>query len=124
MYGDSNNKIWMYSNTASDGWAIDGTAPTDVVIALKGGSDAYDADGGTEAGDFDPGTHTHDVGSHTHPVGSISAIEWGAGDVVGSLHGGPPANTGAGVGTTDADGANPSYRPEAAVGTLQYPDSA
>ncbi len=123
MYGDSNNKIWMYSNTASDGWAID-AGVTDVVLALKGGSDAYNANGGTEGGTWVQPDHAHGVGAHTHSVGSISAIEWGPGDVVGSLHGGPPANTGGGTGNTDGDATAATYRPDAAIGTLQYPNSA
>lgn len=64
MYGNSSNKIWMYSNSASDGWAIDATV-TDRVIALKGGTAAYNTTGGSTAGTWSQGNHTHTI-SHTH----------------------------------------------------------
>jgi hypothetical protein len=49
MYSDNLQKIWVYRNTAPDGWAID-SAVVDVVLALKGGAQAYNCNGGTLAG--------------------------------------------------------------------------
>lgn len=49
-------------NTAPTGWTID-VNHTDCVLALKGGSGKYNANGGTSAGSW---THIHAGGSHTH----------------------------------------------------------
>jgi hypothetical protein len=79
MCGDTSHKIWVYRNTAPDGWAID-SAVTDTVIALKGGSQAYNANGGTLAGTWTQPdctlttaqlpAHTHgEAAAHTHDLG-------------------------------------------------------
>jgi hypothetical protein len=36
-------KLWLYENTAPTGWTI--ASVTDGVIAVKGGSDAYNVNG-------------------------------------------------------------------------------
>jgi hypothetical protein len=57
MAADSSHKIWVYRNTAPDGWAIDSSV-TDRVLALKGGSDAYNVSGGGTAGTWTQPDHT------------------------------------------------------------------
>lgn len=68
LHGDINFKIPVYRNDTCDGWIIDATV-TDRVIALKGGSDAYNANGGTTAG---TAWSTLALG-HTHGAGSYAA---------------------------------------------------
>lgn len=62
--GDLSTKIWQYRNDATPGWVIDASV-SDKVIALKGGSDAYDINGGSTGGTFDT-EHTHTVSGHIH----------------------------------------------------------
>lgn len=57
-------KLWLYENTAPTGWTIE--AVTDGVLAVKGGAQAYNANGGTEAGTWTQPNHTHTGPSHTH----------------------------------------------------------
>ena len=123
MYGNTDTKMYVYSNVAGDGWVVDAVSAQDVILALKGGANAYNVNGGNTAGTWSQPGHTHTGGAHTHTVGSIGASEWGPGDVVASIHGGPPAATGSGgaVASGSSNTAS-SYRPSAAVGTLQNLD--
>lgn len=129
MQADASHKIWVYRNTAPDGWAID-SAVADRVLALKGGSGAYNVNGGTEAG------------SWTQPDGTLTVANLPAhdhGEGAGHTHGSFTANTGEffgaalpqsanvphthnSVGSGTAHNHGTSYRPYAAVGTLQYMD--
>jgi hypothetical protein len=68
-------KSWFYQNVAPVGWTIDAT-PADAVLAVKGGSNAYNVNGGTQAGTWTQPNHSHTAGSlagasHTHnlPIG-------------------------------------------------------
>ena len=58
-------KMWFYQNTAPMGWVIDST-PADAILAVKGGSAAYNVNGGMAAGTWTHPTHTHTGPSHTH----------------------------------------------------------
>ena len=63
------DKIWTYQNTAPTGWNIlAGT--TDGLLACKGGSNAYNANGGTRGGTWTQPNHTHTGPSHMHTGGS------------------------------------------------------
>lgn len=69
----SGTKMWFYQNTAPTGWTIDAT-PADALLAVKGGSQAYNANGGTQQGTWTQLDHTHNYGTlgastHTHKVG-------------------------------------------------------
>ncbi len=66
MIGDGGTtKAWFYLNVAPTGWTIDAT-PADALLAVKGGSQAYNANGGTQAGTWTQPNHTHTGPSHTH----------------------------------------------------------
>lgn len=58
-------KMWFYQNTAPFGWVIDAT-PSDAVLAVKGGSNAYNVNGGVQAGTWSQPTHTHTGPLHSH----------------------------------------------------------
>ena len=58
-------KMWFYQNTAPTGWVIDST-PADAILAVKGGSAAYNVNGGMAAGTWTHPTHTHTGPLHTH----------------------------------------------------------
>lgn len=144
--GDLNTKIWQYRNDATPGWIIDNSV-TDKVIALKGGSDAYDINGGTSGGDYN---HTHTISNHTHTSAEhkhLTAIAIG-----GAIKESPPGGTlsqsvtmkyismndgtasryytytdnttpdATGSDGGGATGGSSTTRPAAAVGTLQFPD--
>ena len=60
----SGRKVWLYENTAPTGWTI-ATSVGDKLIAVKGGSDAYNVSGGTMAGTWNvTGLASHNP--HTH----------------------------------------------------------
>ena len=73
MYGDVDTKIWVYLNSAPDGWVQD-SSPTDRVVAVKGG--ATYVTGGAGAGSWtmsgmtsNPNTHNHQWTQFTNPYG-------------------------------------------------------
>jgi len=57
MHGDADHKIWVYRNAAMSGWAIV-SGLTDKVLAIKGGANDYDINGGNTAGEWD-WSHNH-----------------------------------------------------------------
>ncbi len=144
MHGDTSQKMWVYRNAAMDGWAIDSSV-TDKVLALKGGS-TYTT-GGASAGSWTLPDHTLAVseipshnhtgssvaneGAHTHPITTYDSSGGGFGE---SGTGTPTGrNTGAGTNHThaltiaaqgggSAHNHGATFRPAAAVGTLQYLD--
>ena len=138
MIADASHKIWVYRNTAPDGWVID-AAITDVVCALKGGS--YGATGGAQVGTWTQPDHTltaaeipaHDhsaAGAHVHNIPTVVSGTGGAG-VMSTLGGEAGAgysadsngsHTHTSVGSSGAHNHGSAYRPAAAVGTLQYMD--
>jgi len=64
----SGTKLWFYQNTAPSGWTID-TTPADAVLAVKGGSGAYNVSGGSQAGTWTQPDHTlttAEIPAHTH----------------------------------------------------------
>jgi hypothetical protein len=66
-------KMIFYQNTAPTGWTIDGTV-ADALIAVKGGSNAYNVNGGQLAGTWVQGNHAHTFSdsfsaTHSHSVG-------------------------------------------------------
>jgi len=72
MVGDATYKMWVYVNAAGDGWVVD-TGVTDTILAIKGGSDAYNVAGGAAGGTWTQPNHTHDGGTHTHGMTAIGS---------------------------------------------------
>lgn len=145
LCGDASQKMWIYRNDTCEGWIVDATV-TDRVLAIKGGSDAYNVNGGVNAGTWTQPGHTlvtsempdHDHsfvadGAHGHNV-TIYSSGNGANTVSKGLDGGALVASGAAVAVgnhdhsfvgTGGDGSHnhgSTHRPAAAVGTLQYPD--
>ena len=58
--------MWFHQDTAPVEWSIDGN-PGDDLLAVKGGSKAYDAAGGTGAGTWTVAGLTKDAHTHTGP---------------------------------------------------------
>lgn len=65
----SGRALWLYENTAPTGWTIV-AACVDSLLAVKGGSVAFNGTGGSMVGTWTPTGHTHSVEAHTHGLGS------------------------------------------------------
>lgn len=73
LQGDAYNKTWFYRNDTSEGWIIDSSL-TDRVIAIKGGSAAFNVSGGTAGGTWtvsglaaaNESAHVHAATAHNH----------------------------------------------------------
>lgn len=64
LHGDTNQKLWVYRNTAMAGWKVD-AGVSDRVLALKKVGGTY-ATGGATAGTWTQPNHLHTGPSHTH----------------------------------------------------------
>jgi hypothetical protein len=143
MHGDTSQKIWVYRNSAMDGWAVDSSV-SDKVLALKGGTTytagAATAGSWTISGLSDTG-HTHGAGTYAGPNHAHTGTTDACASTVtptgpdgytvahpSHTHTFTTANAGTGsvtgtsasaTATVTTDGA---WRPAAAVGTLQYLD--
>ena len=127
-----NGVIPVYRNAAIEGWAVDGDI-TDKVIALKGGAQAYNANGGTTAGSWtlsgittvNESSHTHTVNSHAHSIPYNNNGYIGNADPV-NLTGGTTGSASPGTSGGSAHNHSVSHdatdRPAAALCTMQYPD--
>lgn len=80
----SGRKVYLYENAAPTGWTI--VSVTDKVLAVKGGSQAYNVSGGNTAGTWSQPDHTHTVQSHDH------ALQLYAGGYVGTSYLSPSPN--------------------------------
>lgn len=136
LLGDASQKMWVYRNDTCEGWVVDATI-ADVCLAVKGGSNDYNVNGGNLAGTWTQPDHDHTTGdftlqithipahyhtySHLSGAGSVASYGNNIGQVssnTGSTGGGQAHNHG----STGSSATVDSYRPRAAVGTLQYPD--
>jgi len=61
----SGTKMYFYQNVAPTDWTID-AACVDALLAVKGGANAYNVNGGNQAGTWTQPNHTHTGPSHTH----------------------------------------------------------
>jgi len=144
MCGDTSQKMLVYRNTAMDGWVID-TANGDRVIATKGGS-TYTTGGSTAGTWTQPSmtlstsqipVHNHTLstnGNHTHDVRLYGSSESGPttikreDDASGSfvdvadnvLSNGDHTHTVGNTGSGSSHNHGSTYRPAAAVVTIQY----
>jgi len=63
----SGRKLWLYEDTAPTGWTT--VSVTDAVLAVKGGTQAYNVSGGNTAGTWTQPDHTltiDEIPSHNH----------------------------------------------------------
>ena len=125
---DKDFKIWLHRNDAAPGFVVDSSV-SDKVLAIKGGSDAYDVNGGNTGGDFD---HNHQWlnwiadGSNTQSYDSSGGdkILNGEGPTSGAIsHLILSSANGSDIQVSDQWTSAPvaNKRPAAAVGTLQKP---
>lgn len=114
MLGNSNTIAWFYLNTAPPGWKVL-TTGADTVLAVAGGTAAYNANGGTAGGDFD--ISTANMPAHTHTTAR------GGGDIDGGSLVNTCANNVAGT-TGSTGGGDGLYRPAASIGKLFQLDTA
>lgn len=133
----SGRKVWLYENTAPTGWTIVAAA-ADAVLAVKGGANAYNVSGGTQAGTWTQPDHaittaemaSHDHGasdSHVHATNSrgVGYVTADPGSAVYAADANGTGNTGAGgghthssVGSGTAHNHGTTYRPLAQVGII------
>ena len=140
MHADETHKIWVWRDSALDGWAVDAASATDMVLSLKGG--ATYVTGATTAGSWTLPDHAltvAEMAAHTHGSGGThghTAKYWissgGASTIdrrtVGNyeerdqniISAGAHEHTSVGGGGSHNHGS--TYRPASAVGTLQYLD--
>jgi hypothetical protein len=121
MHGDGSQKMVVYRNAAMDGWVVDSSSATDRVVALKGGS-TYTT-GGANAGTWTQPDHTlvlSEIPAHSHGIAASAQLY--AYGVYGTT-GHSPSNEGIQSTSKGGGGAHnhgTTYRPAAAVFTLQY----
>jgi hypothetical protein len=124
FHGDVDQKILVYRNSAMDGYAIDSSV-TDKVVATKGGS-TYVTAGISSQGTWTMPNHTltiAEIPSHRHAGDGGSRFM----SNTGNTHGSGGDNYGLFTYTDYVGGGGPhnhgtSWRPAAAVCTLQYLD--
>lgn len=79
--------IYYYGNSAPAGWTYESSL-TDKVLAVKGGSNAYDVNGGNEAGSWTQPNHNHNHNhsglNHSHSFGTLK-FKTGETDHTGEL---------------------------------------
>lgn len=115
----SGRKMWVYENTAPTGWSI--VSVTDRVLAVKGGSNAYNVSGGNTAGTWTQPDHTltvAEIPSHQH------GAYWGTTGADSSYYQPSGSSTGlnttftAAAGSGGAHNHGTAYRPAACVGIV------
>ena len=151
MTGTAAFKIWVYSNSAEDGWVIDSSV-TDKMLSFKGGN-IYTT-GGATAGSFASSSHTlisSELAAHAHTASQVAhnhsfpglsfrygssgsegvygSTVYGAGTysvttgtAMSSTAPGITVNNSTGGDNGHIHAADANVRPTAAVGTLQYMD--
>jgi len=63
-------KVWFWQNVAPTGWTIDASA-ADAVLAVKGGTGTYNANGGTQQGTWTHPDHYHTTQGHTLTINEM-----------------------------------------------------
>lgn len=127
------NKMYWYQNVAITGWTI--VAVTDAVLAVKGGSNAYNVTGGQTGGSWTWPSTTLDatmIPAHTHRMGSrdSTAGTSNTGGLREFIQDYGYAGTGAGVASTSEsiggglshNHGGTTYRPLACVGIIATKD--
>ena len=137
MHGDSGQKIWVYRNDTMAGWVIDSSV-ADVVLSIKGGSQAYNTSGGVVAGTWQQAGHALTIAempshNHTSPPhrhfkyygkgssGDAETVSLTQYDARSKIYTDSVSVTIDYTGGGQAHNHGSTWRPAAAVGTLQYP---
>jgi len=124
----SNTAMWFYQDTAPLGWSI--IAAADSLLAVKGGSQAYNVAGGNNAGTWTQPVHSHTGPSHKHTV-TLPKDGWsGSCCFNGRVYDVGVSTTDArtldssysGTGSTGGGATSNIYRPKAYVGILARRD--
>lgn len=136
----SGRKVYLYENAAPTGWSI--VSVTDAVLAVKGGSNAYNTTGGQTGGTWtqpdhtltesEIPAHTHgSAGAHTHslgirqPSGNYQTdYKTNDGSDAGSMMSSDSAgsHTHSSVGGGNAHNHGTTWRPKGAVGIIVSKD--
>jgi hypothetical protein len=129
LVGDADYKVWLYRNDAAPGMQID-TTVSDRVLAIKGGTQAYNVAGGTGAGSWTiTGLSNSTAGAHAHTgSGTTSTVSQTSAYASALTQNGANVHNHTYSFTTSYDNAHThniahagTSRPAAAVGTLQKP---
>jgi hypothetical protein len=134
-YSGSASRWWVFAASASDGWVVDSSI-TDRVVSIRGGTAAWNVTGGSLEGTHtilglanstESSDHVHYVDNHTHTFGTIN-VTVGSSDVTQTpvlnsyTTSGAAFTGGKSTHHTHTIASNGTWRPAAAVGTLQYLD--
>jgi len=117
-----NTTMWVYADSAPNGWSLYAT-PGDTLVAVKGGG-TYTT-GGSIQGNFATPSHSHGLANHTHvafgATGGAPTTQ-GADNAGNVSAGGHTHNINIGslaaAGSTGIGGSSSAYRPRARVGVL------
>jgi len=115
----SGRKVWIYENTAPTGWSYYSSV-TDKVIAVKGGSQTYNVNGGNTGGQWTQPNHTltiNEIPAHTHTVTQVQGSGTPDWTSDGNALGAPSTNSGS-TGGSQAHNHGTTWRPYAAVGII------
>jgi len=116
-------KLWLYENTAPTGWTYQ-SGLTDVVLAVKGGSNAYNANGGTSAGTWTQPDHSltiPEMPPHDHSIAFSRSGYAGAGGALERFCSNSDTDTGI-QGSGDDHNHGTTYRPAATIGIIVAKD--
>ena len=125
LLGDANSKMWLYRNDAAPGMQVDATV-TDKVLAIKGGSEAYDVSGGNNAGSWTISGLSSVNSTHGHSgTTSTEDADFHSGGTTLNTKATEPHNHTFSVSNQGSHNHTVHHagtsRPSAAVGTLQKP---
>jgi len=126
--------MWFNQDTAPIGWSLDETI-TDELLAVKGGSQAYNVDGGNSAGTWTQPNHIHSTSDHTLTINEMPSHHHTYSRYANMYQGPTPGgstwvfttvantgNTGGGAahnhGSTNPSATVNTYRPKARVGII------
>jgi len=132
---ETTTAMWFYQDVAPTGWSIV-TAAADAVLAVKGGTQAFNVAGGNQAGTWtQPGhvlaeaelpAHTHGaIGDHTHQASGAHGLVAATGTTADVYHtvsstatGPAGGHTHNSVGSGSSHNHGTTYRPLAQVGII------
>lgn len=117
---ESGRRMWLYEDAAPTGWTYMASI-ADRVIAVKGGSNAFNVVGGNQAGTWTQLNHTHTGPSHTHTTSRTTFYQPGYHESTMDVTTCTVTGSG-GTGTTSNGAPANSWRPYGAVGIIVEKD--